>query len=203
VYGVFLVLVQAVAVVLLTIAGLRLGRDRWFYLMLGTVLLLLATGLDRYHSAESAKREREGFERRIEQLYQALIPLVMTTSKGGRPPGAPVATGQIQILEPLDRTRVAPRQLVTGIADAHLREVRVVVHPLDTGAYWIQAVSVLEKDGRWSVLAYFGRSGDIDAGKVFEVVAVAGLDQSLKEGTVLAGWPKAAQRSSVIRVTRQ
>lgn len=202
-FGVFLVLLQAVAVALLAIAGLRPGRDRWFYLVLGTVLLLGTTGLDRYLSAEAAKRERESLERRIERLYQALIPFVMSVSEGGRPPGAPKPTGQIQILEPIDKTRVAPRQLVTGIADAPLREVRLVVHPLDTGAYWVQPVPALARDGRWSVLAYFGRSGDIDAGKVFEVVAVADPEQPLEEGTVLAGWPKAAQRSSAITVTRQ
>jgi hypothetical protein len=53
------------------------------------------------------------------------------------------------------------------------------------------------------MLAYFGRSGDIDVGKAFEIVAVADPEQALEEGTVLADWPKAAQRSPAVRVTRE
>jgi len=203
VFGIFLVLTQAVAVALLTIAGLRDGRDRWLYLILGTVLLLGASATDRYLSANAAKREKESLEQRIEQLYRALNSFVMNIPKGEKPPAVVKPTAQIQILEPPDGTRVAPRQLVTGIADASLREVRVVIHPLDTGAYWVQPVPATAKDGRWSVLGYFGRSGDIDAGKVFEVVAFGDPEQPLDEGTVLGGWPKATQRSAAIRVTRQ
>ena len=203
-FGVLLVLMQAVAVVLLTISGLRpTTRDRWLYLVLGTALLLGTSGADRYLSQNAAKQERETLEQRIEQLYRALSTLVMNFPKVEGPPTPTKPTAQIQLLEPPDGSRVPSRQLVTGIADASLREVRVVIHPLDTGAYWVQPVPATAKDGRWSVLGYFGRSGDIDVGKVFEVVAFGDPEHPLDEGTVLGGWPKAAQRSAAIGVTRQ
>lgn len=198
-FGVFLVLLQAVGVVLLAIAGLRPGGDRWIYLLIGTLLLLGTTGLDRYLTARAA----EDFQRRFDELYKKLGAQVMTVPAPERPQRPPEPIGRIQILEPVDGARVTPRYLVTGVAELPVREVRIVIHPLDTGAYWVQPLPTPGKDGRWSVLAYFGRSGDIDTGKVFEVMAVGDPDQVLEEGTVLAGWPKALQRSPAIRVTRK
>ncbi len=197
-FGILLALLQGVGVVLLTIAGMRLGRDRWVFLALGAILLLAATGLDRL----AAQRENAELEIRVDELYEKLSHVVMIVPKAQQRSSVPEPSGKIQILEPLDKALVGPRQLVT-IADGPERQVRIVVHPLDTGAYWVQPIPTLREDGRWSVLAYFGRSGDLDTGKVFEVMAIADPDQPLEEGTVLEGWPKAGQRSSTVTVTRR
>lgn len=196
---VLLVIVQAVGVVLLAIAGLRPVPDRWIFLVTGAVLLLGTAGVDRYLAVRAA----EDFQVRFDRLYTKLVDQVMSVPAPERPQRPPEPIGRIQILEPVDKAHVAARDLVTGVSELPLQEVRVVVHPLNTGAYWVQPLPTPGKDERWSVLAYFGRSGDIDSGKVFEVMAVGDSDQMLEEGTVLAGWPKAPQRSPAIRVTRK
>jgi hypothetical protein len=52
-------------------------------------------------------------------------------------------------------------------------------------------------------MAYFGRSGDLDKGKQFEIVAFADPNDRLQEGGDESAWPKAKWTSNPITVTRR
>ncbi len=109
----------------------------------------------------------------------------------------------IYIIQPRDGDRVPHRPYVRGeVADAN-SEVRVIVHQMETSGYWVQPDVSVESDGRWEVKIYVGRSGDIDVGKHFELIAVANPTEEIEEGDILPGWPEAQCRSEIIRVIRR
>jgi hypothetical protein len=52
-------------------------------------------------------------------------------------------------------------------------------------------------------MAYFGRSGDLDKGKRFEIVAIAEPHDTLVEGEYGSDWPRAKWTSKPITVIRR
>jgi len=77
------------------------------------------------------------------------------------------------------------------------------VHPMDTSSYWVQPRVSVRSGGAWRGMAYFGRSGDLDKGKRFEVVAIAGPREALQEGEYGSTWPRAEWTSKPIAVIRR
>ena len=151
-------------------------------------------------SAESAQKD---LNKRIDSLFQELSHLVMlvsptTTQHSSRP----VTPAGLSILEPVDGASVHARHLVQGVVRDRGTLVWLIVHPVETGAFWVQPAVTVGWSGRWSLQAYFGRGGGIDAGKRFEVMAIADPAQTLREGEVLGTWPEAAWRSEVVSVIR-
>jgi len=128
--------------------------------------------------------------------------LVSPTPTGRSPsprPGTPI---NLSILEPVDGGSVHARHLVQGVVRNRGALVWLIVHPVGTGAFWVQPKVNVEWTGRWSLEAYFGRGSGIDVGKRFEVMAVAYPAQTLREGQVLGTWPEAVWSSGVVSVIR-
>lgn len=110
---------------------------------------------------------------------------------------------QLRILTLQDGDKVEWRQAVTGVIAEGANDLWVVVHPLETTEYWVQPKINVRAGGKWRVRVYLGRPGDIDVGKDFEVMAVAGSKQRLAEGMRLGDWPEARWRSEVVAVVRR
>jgi len=110
----------------------------------------------------------------------------------------------VRITVPADKSQVTEQPSIEGtVSDANVT-VWVVVHPMETSGYWVQpSVNVTKKDGSWKVMIYVGRSGKVDVGKQFEIMAFANPKGSLKEGDMLENWPEAQAKSQVIEVTRR
>ena len=107
------------------------------------------------------------------------------------------------ITAPLDRASVPERPFVEGTVNSSNAEVWVIVHPMEVSGYWVQSPVTVQKDGAWRVMIYIGRSGTIDVGKQFEIIAVANPKLKLNEGDQLTGLPEAQWKSDVILITRQ
>lgn len=117
-----------------------------------------------------------------------------------------IVTGKqsnLRITEPPDNTPVPERPFVKGTVADPNAEVWVIVHPMEVSDYWVQPGVTVKEDGTWKVKIYVGRPGTVDAGKHFEIMAVANPELELKEGDVLSGWPKALWKSQVIEVIRR
>ena len=71
----------------------------------------------------------------------------------------------ISITKPGNETKVDERPLVEGAVSNTTAVVKVVVHPMETGDYWVQPNVSVKTDGTWKVQIYIGRPGDIDVGK--------------------------------------
>jgi hypothetical protein len=110
---------------------------------------------------------------------------------------------EIYITSPADHSEVDAQVLVTGYVHDHSANVCVVVHPLEGSAFWIQPQASVGEDCTWKVVVYCGRQNMIDAGKHFEIRAVANPNLAIHEGMVLDQWPSAKHISQVIRVTRR
>ena len=116
---------------------------------------------------------------------------------------AAAQNGNIAIKSPSDGASVPERPIVEGVVMDKTAQVWVVVHPMETSAYWVQTRVTVRKEGLWRVQVYIGRPGSIDVGKHFEIMAVANPEQTLREGKVLGTWPEAQSRSEVIEVIRK
>ena len=109
----------------------------------------------------------------------------------------------LRITAPLDKTDVPNRPLVEGkVADPNAK-VWIIVHPMEVSDYWVQPKISVKNDGTWRTIIYIGRPGEIDVGKMFELMAVADPKVKLKEGDVLSGWPDARWKSQIIEVIRK
>ncbi|MBN1569129.1 MAG: hypothetical protein JXA73_14865 [Acidobacteria bacterium] len=108
----------------------------------------------------------------------------------------------IRIASPKDGSEVSERPVVTVEIQDRNVNVWVVVHPLGTDRYWVQPSVRKTGDRRWQSTAYIGRPGAIDAGKMFEIVAVGNPKRELAEGDQLNSWPQSQWRSNVVRVRR-
>ena len=109
----------------------------------------------------------------------------------------------VSITSPADVSSVGLRPVVKGTVSDPASTVWVIVHPLETGDYWVQPRVKVSDDGTWEVRIYIGRPGSIDVDKLFEVRAVANPTTKLQEGNVLGGWPKAKASSYVIELKRE
>ncbi len=109
----------------------------------------------------------------------------------------------INITEPTEGPAVPRRPFVKGTVSDPNAKVWVIVHPMETGNYWVQPSLTPKKDGTWKVMIYIGRPGTEDVGKHFEIMAVANPEKKLKEGDVLSGYPEAKGKTQVIELTRK
>ncbi|MFA7256751.1 MAG: hypothetical protein WC047_04180 [Kiritimatiellales bacterium] len=107
----------------------------------------------------------------------------------------------ILISSPKDEAKVDFRQEITGMVSDQNADVWVVIHPVETFDFWIQAPVTVKEDGSWKVVVYFGESGQ-HIGKKYEVRAFANPAVVISQGKSTQ-WPKAAARSNVLEVIRQ
>lgn len=110
---------------------------------------------------------------------------------------------QVGITAPVDNSKVLDRPYIGGTVSDASADVWVVVHSTGTSEFWTQPRPTMKPDGTWVVQAYIGRSGNVDVGKRFEIIAVANPEESLGEGLSSKGWPRAQSRSQVVEVTRR
>ena len=108
----------------------------------------------------------------------------------------------VTITQPQPNATVEQRDTVSGSVSDRQAKVWVVIHPIDTGEFWVQPPPRLNADGTWSVLAYFGREGPIDSGNQYEIRTFVNPSESLESGE-RRNWPPAAAQSQGITVTRQ
>jgi len=109
----------------------------------------------------------------------------------------------IAIIEPKEGDSIPERPFIRGsVADPNAK-VWVIVHPTEVSDYYVQPIVSVKKDGKWQVSVYIGRSGNVDRGKHFEIMAVANPKTNISEGQVLKGWPDAEMKSDFIEVIRK
>ena len=111
---------------------------------------------------------------------------------------------KVWITEPKNRDTVPERPYVAGKVSNANAAIWVVVHPMQVADYWVQPqLTVHRDDGTWRVGVYIGRPGTVDAGKHYEIMAIANPKRPLKEGDVLRFWPDAESKSEVVEVVRK
>lgn len=138
-----------------------------------------------------------------DRLFELRAPLVMKAPKATSTPTPPPVAGSLRITFPEPGAAIPARVLVQGWTADVKAATWVVVHPMESSAYWVQPRLTVKEDGTWSVLAYLGRSGAVDRGKRFEIMAIARPQMPLQEADVLPDWPKADWRSNMITLIRQ
>lgn len=109
----------------------------------------------------------------------------------------------VQITAPENEASVIWRPTVEGKVSSPSATVWVIVHPVNTGGYWVQPSVGVGGDGKWRVQIYVGRAPDADVDVHFEIMAVAQPKANLKESDVLSAWPSAEATSQVIAVIRE
>jgi hypothetical protein len=207
-----LVTAQALAAIVLGVVGLfpRLqrrggGLNRYGYRLLGfgaAVFVTATVAIQVTNDAEAGHKQRRT-ERLLDRLFSVTAELVMMTPRGSSIPVAATTGTPITITSPHDDSEVDQRHFIQGMVSAPDKDVWVVVHPLDTSSYWVQPRVSVRSDGTWRVVAYFGRSGDLDKGKKFEVVAIGSPREALQEGEYGSTWPDAHWTSSPVVVIRR
>lgn len=187
-----------------------LSRGGWTMFVVSASLLMFSTIRIQVEVAQQTNDLRGQIEwqileaeRRTHEHMEALAGVVMERIGGTRLPPLAATGESIRISEPSDGATVAARQLVRGHVSEEGEEVWGVIHPLDTSAYWVQPRVSIGPNGDWQVLGYFGRSGSIDSGKKFEILAIADPDIELREGMVLDKWPSSRLVSELATVTRR
>ena len=106
------------------------------------------------------------------------------------------------VTKPANGEKVPQRFTVEGKGAKAGARVWVVILPTHTSTYWVQPAVTVNKDGSWSVEAYFGREG-MDMGAPYSVRAVMNPKNDLNEGMQLSGWPEAEAITDAVSVTRQ
>ena len=128
-----------------------------------------------------------------------------TAVGGSSSPDGGEAESRVRIIRPKDGDRVPEIMVVKVMAPHSARNVWVIVHPLDQqDGYYVQHPPKKGKGGVWRCEGvHIGRSGDVDAGKQFALMAV--IDEELKPGQRLAGWPDVpeANQSPIIDIERK
>lgn len=109
----------------------------------------------------------------------------------------------VEVKVPQPGASVQWRHLVKGTVAENPRELWVIVHPVETGAFWVQPTVHVAQSLDWSVSAYFGRGSSIDRGKLFDIMAIADPEENLIEAQVLSDWPQARWKSKVVTVVRE
>ncbi len=95
------------------------------------------------------------------------------------------------------------RTKVVGTISQPSSEVWVVVRPLETRDFWVQPKPTVHANGEWETFIYLGSNGTAHIGKVFDLRAIANPVDSLEEGLVLPGWPRAESKSNIVRIARR
>jgi hypothetical protein len=159
--------------------------------------------IEASRNEEMLRQQTRAIEEIRDEFFKERAPRVMEAPKEVSPVSVPQPSGQIQITLPQDGSQVLPRTYIEGSVSDPNAKVWVVIHPMEVSSYWVQPAITVGKGGTWKVMAYLGRSGNIDVGKQFEIMAVANPKFSLKEGDVLSRWPEVQWSSKVIEVTRK
>lgn len=115
----------------------------------------------------------------------------------------PAGELSVQITAPGDNASVDWRPTVEGKVSSPSATVWVIVHPVNSGGYWVQPSVGVGGDGKWRVQIYCGRAPDADVDVHFDIMAVAQPKANLKEGDVLSAWPTAEAKSQIIDVIRK
>jgi hypothetical protein len=207
-----LVVAQAIATALLVAIGLFKGfRVKGggltvlgkILFAVGAVVLAVSMASVQVLNKRAAQKAQAQIEELIIKRFEDLSACAMTSvSDSVQTPPTPTIES-IRIASPTDSSTVGAKHLIRGKVSDRTSEVWVLVHPLDTSAYWVQPRISLGSDGEWTVNAYFGRSGPIDSGKSFEILAIADPEIMLKEGQFFDKWPDARASSNVIVVKRK
>jgi hypothetical protein len=146
--------------------------------------------------------------------YLRLSVLAVTAACGGQTPAAQQPTpGPTSVTQPCLATKVniekpaagetdATTLTASGSVDKACAEAWVVVHPVGSTEYYVQAPPTVGNDGRWLATARLGEAGQ-GSGQTFELVAFANPEPKLAEGQVLTTWPNAQARSDVVAVARK
>lgn len=111
-------------------------------------------------------------------------------------------SGELVITSPCPDSKVDAMRLVKGtVADADVKEVWVIIHPMETADYWVQQKATVQ-DHKWEVICHFGEPGQ-HVGKPYELRAVAmPNDGPLRTGAI-KNWPEAKYSSQLVRqITR-
>jgi len=175
----------------------------WLLWILGAVLFVTSTIIIQ-HQANASRIELEHNLKEIrDRLFTQSASRIMETPKVSEVPPTQGPSERVKITEPSEGAKVSGRQTVKGRVQKGYDDVWVIVHPIDTSSYWVQPSISAKKDGKWSITAYFGRSGNIDVGKSFEIMAILNPQKKLKEGEYFDKWPVAESRSDIVTVVRQ
>jgi hypothetical protein len=110
---------------------------------------------------------------------------------------------KVSIARPQNGDTVPERPYVAGKVSNPKAAVWVIIHPMEVSDYWVQPQLTVNPDGTWRVSIYVGRPGNVDAGKRYEIMAIANPKRPLKEGDVMRYWPDAESKSEVVEVVRK
>ena len=212
-------LLNSIGVILLALSGNMSSRRnlqsrfRIIIFIAGSLFLIIAC-FSFYSENQALKKTNDNQIKNIDNLTNMIIELkdslfsrqsdiVMEIPKKVIPIQQLKSNGNLQISLPQNNSQVTEREYVKGKASDPTSKVWVIVHPIETGAYWIQPSIIVNEDGSWSTMVYFGRSGMKDVGKRFEIIAIANPKSVLHEANILERWPDAQWKSKVIEVIRK
>ncbi len=172
-------------------------------MIISAVLALSAEVINQINHAKTENELIYQIKYIKDRLFKVADSIVMATPKQPEQPPAPVpqSVGAIGIVSPEDGAAVPDQAIVKGFASDTKSKVWVIVHPTETGAYWVQPAVELRKDGNWMTLVYIGDAGS--SGMHFEILALANPKSVLHEAEVLGTWPDAQSYSQIIEVTRK
>lgn len=109
----------------------------------------------------------------------------------------------ITITSHKDQQSVQLEPIIRGKVFSNKAQVWVIVHPMETEGYWVQAKATVRSDAKWYTQIFIGREGTVDSGKHFEIMAVANPKKPISRGDVLDAWPQAAARSEIVELIRE
>lgn len=87
------------------------------------------------------------------------------------------------------------------VDDPTVKQIWVITHVVGTSAFVVDSSTTPSANGEWSCNVSFGRRGT-DAGKKFEVRAVADPVRSLHSDMILDDWPKGKLSTEIVTVQR-
>jgi hypothetical protein len=97
----------------------------------------------------------------------------------------------VRITSPKTGERVSHLVTAEGTVLDRTTQVWIIVHPIQTGSYFVAPAVSVRSDRTWSGLAYIGSTGASSGGRSFEIGVVANPRRVLKVGQVLDRWPEA------------
>lgn len=110
----------------------------------------------------------------------------------------------LSISSPADGSDVPEIINVSGTINVSApASVYVVVHPVNTGDYWVQQQGSVSNNGTWRVNSVHFGQGQIGVGEVYEIRAFINPESPLRSGQVLKEWPAAQAQSGTVAVTRR
>ncbi len=115
---------------------------------------------------------------------------------------AVAVTADVTITSPPDKAEVFRTPTVRGTSTTN-QPIWVVVHPTNVPEFYVQPPVKRSGKNQWLTTIYIGRSGKIDVGKYFEIMAVENPEGNLREGQILGGWPAGAAYSDIVTVRRK